>query len=462
MTDRSSTIRALAAGLRVDRNGIARRRSIPPGRTRWHWFSLLCLTLAGYAVFGKGWAYLGFPPIFLGELALLGGLVSLALSGRGHAVFDTPPVWCLLALAAWGLVRTLPFVSAHGIDALRDAAVWGYSAFALIVYGCLLAEPTRLLVVLRAYRRFGRVFLLVIPVVWLIRRFFWESVPTWPWANVAVLDAKGGDVFVHLAGILTFWVAGFENRVTPFRLFLMAFCAALVGTFDRAGLLSFSVVFVACLVHRPHDGTLWRLMMAAVCGLLILAVVDFKVQMPGREREISAAQVINNVLSIVSQSDAGDLSDTKRWRLEWWAAITEYTIHGDYFWTGKGFGVNLADDDGFQCNEDGSVRSPHNVQMTFLARTGVPGLILWALVQLTWAVAIGRAYLESRHAGDVRWSGLFLFLAAYWMACLINASFDVFLEGPMGGIWFWTIYGVGLAAMRIYRVRPGIFGPRPV
>ena len=91
----------------------------------------------------------------------------------------------------------------------------------------------------------------------------------------------------------------------------------------------------------------------------------------------------------------------------------------------------------------------------------MPGLILWALVQLTWAVAIGRAYIESRHAGDVRWAGLFVFLAAYWMACLINASFDVFLEGPMGGIWFWTIYGVGLAAMRIYRVRPELFGPRP-
>jgi len=25
-----------------------------------------------------------------------------------------------------------------------------------------------------------------------------------------------------------------------------------------------------------------------------------------------------------------------------------YTIHGRYFWTGKGFGVNLADDDGFR------------------------------------------------------------------------------------------------------------------
>jgi O-antigen ligase len=165
------------------------------------------------------------------------------------------------------------------------------------------------------------------------------------------------------------------------------------------------------------------------------------------------------VTSIVGTSDAGDLHDTKRWRLEWWGVIMDYTVFGEHFWMGKGFGINLADDDGFQCNEDGSVRSPHNAHMTFLARTGVPGLLIWGLVLLSWAAGITRAYIQSRAARDLRWSGLFLILGTYWLACLINASFDVFLEGPMGGIWFWTIYGVGLAAMRIYREWPGVLAP---
>ena len=30
------------------------------------------------------------------------------------------------------------------------------------------------------------------------------------------------------------------------------------------------------------------------------------------------------------------------------AHIIDYTVFGDYFWTGKGFGISLADDDGFQ------------------------------------------------------------------------------------------------------------------
>lgn len=28
---------------------------------------------------------------------------------------------------------------------------------------------------------------------------------------------------------------------------------------------------------------------------------------------------------------------------------------------------------------------------------------------------------------------------------MINASFDILLEGPHGGIWFWSVFGFGLA-----------------
>jgi hypothetical protein len=43
---------------------------------------------------------------------------------------------------------------------------------------------------------------------------------------------------------------------------------------------------------------------------------------------------------------------------------------------------------------------------------------------------------------------------SYWLAFMINVSFDVVLEGPHGGIWFWTVYGVGLAALWLYRYCP--------
>jgi hypothetical protein len=429
----------------------------------WSWLKLLGPTLLGYALLGKGWAYLGWPPIFIGELTLLGGLTLLVLSGDWRRIFDVPASWALAALGAWGTFRTIPFVSTHGVDALRDAAVWGYGAFALVSCGGILARPERLGLALQWYQQFARIFLPVIPLVWLARRFLADYLPCWPGTNVPLVDAKGGDVFVHLGSILAFWVAGFAGPVGSLRVTLMAACVALVGTFDRGGLLSYLAVSAACLVHRPFDRSIWRMAAAAFFGIVLLTLLNVHVQMPGREREISSEQIINNVLSIAGSSDAGDLDGTKRWRLEWWGVIADYTVFGEHFWAGKGFGVNLADDDGFQCNADGSVRSPHNVHMTFLARTGVPGLLLWALVQGAWAAGVLRGYVLSRIAGDGAWSGCFLFLGTSWMAFLINASFDVFLEGPMGGAWFWTLYGMGLAAIRVQRLDPGalISGPLP-
>ena len=130
---------------------------------------------------------------------------------------------------------------------------------------------------------------------------------------------------------------------------------------------------------------------------------------------------------------------------------------GEPSWTGKGFGINLADDDGYQGTAwEGQLRSPHNGHLTMLARGGVPGLALWLLVHGVWAAEVINRYFQAKAAGQRRWQGLFLFLFLYWGAFMANASFDVFIEGPMGGIWLWTIYGVGLAAVWAYRRCPEV------
>ncbi|HEX4591327.1 MAG TPA: O-antigen ligase family protein, partial [Gemmataceae bacterium] len=380
------------------------------------------------------------------------GVVGFLLRGRYQEVLAAPQVWLLLLLAAWGLLQTYPYLSEYKADALRDAAIWGYGAFAILVFSYLLAEPTRLAALVRTYRHFPPLFLAVIPVAWTITRIFPRvPMPRWPWADVPVLETKGGDIMVHVAGILAFWVFGLGGRVRAFWVLPMAACIVLVGTYDRAGLLSFLAVFGLCLCLRPRNHLLWRLIAIGLCGIVLLAATGIRVQMPGREREVSFEQLVANLTSTVSSSSAGDLDATKEWRLEWWGDIYDYTIRGKYFWTGKGFGINLASDDGYQVEEDEALRNPHNGHLTMLARSGVPGLALWLLVQLSWAVSVFLAYRESRRRGEQTWPELFLFLLAYWLAFMINTSFDVYLEGPMGGVWYWTVYGVGLAAVAIHR-----------
>jgi hypothetical protein len=46
---------------------------------------------------------------------------------------------------------------------------------------------------------------------------------------------------------------------------------------------------------------------------------------------------------------------------------------------------------------------------------------------------------------------LFLFVACYAMSIMLNATFDVVLEGPMQGIWFWRLFGFRNGSVVVYR-----------
>lgn len=154
-------------------------------------------------------------------------------------------------------------------------------------------------------------------------------------------------------------------------------------------------------------------------------------------------------MSIFTSSSAPGLEGTKQFRLRWWATIVDYTVFGPYFWSGKGFGVNLADDDGFQPTADHSLRAPHNSHMTVLARMGVPGLILWLLLQGAFAVGLLRSVLAHARGGAAHLAAAGGIIFAYWTAAMVDTSFDPYLEGPQGGIWFWTLFGLGLVVMRL-------------
>ena len=94
------------------------------------------------------------------------------------------------------------------------------------------------------------------------------------------------------------------------------------------------------------------------------------------------------------------------------------------------------------------------MHMTLLARAGVPGVALWALLLASWFAMLTNAALTARRRGQTDWAGLFLFVGCYVMSVIINATFDVALEGPMQGIWFWCLIGFGIGSVMIYRCQP--------
>jgi O-antigen ligase len=222
-----------------------------------------------------------------------------------------------------------------------------------------------------------------------------------------------------------------------------------VASQNRGGMLAvFCSLVVTCWFLSPRRWIPLVLPGTLLVGMLIAFGVQFQV---GGSRVISPQQVFHNALSVLGVDDRLELSATREWRLQWWTKVVDYTVHGDHFWGGKGFGINLARDDGYDTSGAFPLRSPHNGHVTILARTGVPGFALWLVLQGTLLVALARAAIWARRRGGVQRAATHAWVLAYLVAFLVNMSFDVFLEGPQGGIWFWCVVGLAIALVEVER-----------
>lgn len=432
----------------------------------------LGLCLVGYALLGRGFAYLGVPPLYVGELALGLCLLALLLAGRPQELARSWLAWLLGAYLLVGAAATLPYWPLYGLDTLRDAVLWGYGLFALAVAALLLGRSRfpgqGVLEAARRYVRFAPLFLLWTPLAVVLYEVAGSALPHLPGAGVPILDVKGGDVAVHLAGIAGLLLLGLprllrpEVRAAPQRWVRQEWlwwglwlAAAAIPLFRvRGGLLAVALSGLIIVALRPARSR-W-LKPAALVTLLLTVLLTFNVSVRlGEDRNtISAQSLLLNIQSIGGHTGEGYRDGTRRWRLLWWGDIVNYTFRGPYFWTGKGYGINLADADGYQLGYqpgEQTLRSPHNGHLTILARSGVPGALLWLALQLGFALSLLRAYLRAAAAGQELYARLNLWVLAYWAAFMVNAAFDVYLEGPPGGIWFWSLFGFGLALLEMQR-----------
>lgn len=409
----------------------------------------LCFGLAGYALAGKGFAYMGLPPLLIGEILLVLGVVVFLRSRCWFALAGNPAALILFVLLVWVLCRTVVFLPAYGVEALRDSVVVVYGAFAFAMASLLIEKPERLGFIVAAYGPFAMLYGVIAPIILNVSIMF-PNFPTWPGLGVPTIYVRLGEAAIHLTGAFVFVVLGFR-RVSPLWCAFFLVSIAFI-TPSRGAMLSFLVPATLALLL---SGRARKLVMPMIVGLLLFLAAYASgagIELEGG-RSIGPQQIVRNLESLLGQSDTANLDGTKQWRLRWWATIENYTLRGPFFWTGKGFGVNLSVDDGFVVGQELNgppLRSPHNVHYTMLARAGVPGLLLWIAAETVWFAMLGRAFLIARRRGDGQWANLLLWITCYGLSVVIDATFDVAIEGPMVGIWHWCIFGVGIGAVMIY------------
>lgn len=422
------------------------------------YLTALGLLLLAYAVTGKGLAYLGIAPLYVSEMVLALGIFSFLLITlfRGRLYIGAVTHWSalfLFLLMIWGAIRTVPYLSEYGMDALRDGSMWGYGIFAFLMAFLLTQEGLR-----RFFNQYSRLLpwiLLALLLGYYLRRSI--ELPILPNSPVAIIYLKAGDAGVHLAGIGAFLLLGLDRfygkRYAQWQLWLIwamwGGAWLIYGATSRGGMVAALVGLVIAFVLRPKLQGWVRPAMLLIVILMLLFFADASgISQVGSDnrRELSFNQISTNFTSMLGGESRSDQTATASWRFGWWEKIWGYTVDGEYRWMGKGFGINLAADDGYGSVPGQPVnRHPHNYTMSILAHAGLPGFILVLLFYISFGLRLLLATKREGYAGRTA-----VWLLAYWTAFLFNAQFDVFFENPMGGIWFWSL--VGISWVFIYRV----------
>ncbi|HEX4639165.1 MAG TPA: hypothetical protein VH170_06745, partial [Chthoniobacterales bacterium] len=144
------------------------------------------------------------------------------------------------------------------------------------------------------------------------------------------------------------------------------------------------------------------------------------------------------------RSAVGDSSAANNeFRTVWWTTVFNETMQkGPFF--GLGFGYDLTA--GFMRayfltggEDTATTRSPHSILFTVLGRMGLIGLasflvILYFIFRMALGAARSVAKREQPEMNLIQWCASIILLVA--------SMFGVVLEGPMGGILFWTFLGL--------------------
>ena len=200
----------------------------------WH-----CFILLGYAFCGRGFSYWGVSPLFIGEITLAFGLATLSLNKSFPKLLKQYQTWYLIAFMVWCCINTVPYFPAYGLFSIRDAALWYYCFFALIIGTLLVSKPRRFQFMVEQYKRFSRIFLVLMPFLWFISKSV--PLPPTPGSSVKLIALKPADTMTHFAGITAFFLGSnlINTQITFFILMFFINLGLVAASANRSGTLAF-------------------------------------------------------------------------------------------------------------------------------------------------------------------------------------------------------------------------------
>jgi hypothetical protein len=323
------------------------------------------------------------------------------------------------------------------IDLIRDSFIFQYGWFVFILF--LFKEKLEIIweTLFFIYKWFPFVALLNFILQYFVP--FFETVA--PFGGIPILLYKNGDMGVQLLISTLLLLYSFENKTLKWRVLLSLVIALdflILASYSRSGIVAF-LASMLCFIYFNKDIQLQsrvRLLIKYLPIILLVVTpiyINIKVTENFQGRAVGLEQIKNNFSSIVGGTTDATSENNVVWRLVWWAKIIDYSLSSPNFFIGKGLGMNLATDDDIITLDD-SLRSPHNFHLNIMSRFGVLLFMIWMYFLIQLLKPLFKKQLQGKR----------LLIGCILLAFLLNASFDVFLEGPMGAFPFWTWLGLYL------------------
>ena len=399
------------------------------------YMQIFLLVFALYTYFNKGIAY-----SFLAEGVLFAGLILLLADLKNYVIpFSKPVLYIFLFLLAAFIAVAFNVTKYPVAEVAKDAAVFIYPAYVLVLFLFLPFWPQFIKGIATIYA--------VYPFVAFTSLQISMHLPSWVefslFNNVSLLLVKFGDMAVHLLFCSLLLLSGYikvSKRLLLVYMVFILYLLLMIATFTRGGFLAYMLgLSLFFWVYRQRFTVASLSSYFRIFIVFFVAALFFYLNTKSEEnfqgRAVGLEQLAVNIKTVFTNDEEGALTDNKTWRLAWWYKIISDAANPVTALFGVGAGPNLSLL-GEVSSDDESLRSPHNVSLTIMARFGIPLLIVW----LAWIYITLLKPLKNQTVSEFSRLLLFVLIGAFF-----NASFDVYLEGPMGAFLFWTLAGVFLA-----------------
>jgi O-antigen ligase len=418
------------------------------GLEMWQVFALTAVS--GYFLLNYGFENLtihvgGFP--FIIGYALMYGALALAVLSSRHLIaraLKEPAVQCVAAFLVLAFLHLVVDIPQHGLWALRDATICLDGMFILVGLAWAMKPGSVALVTKWLMAVFFLNMLLGFTQPWQEHLWNW-SPESGVFLKVPVFGNYNGIGDILVAGALFCICVG--SYVIKRPSWLMQVLAA--GQFLGMAIAQVRRMYVATgvvllllllLGEGKKFAKLFVLVPTAIVAILLVTVVG-GVEINGRIGPVNLNFFKDHLRSIeTSEGTPGSAVESR------FTMVDEAMEH---FYAnpvmGFGFGQPLLSE---VDQRNGAIgRVPHNSSVTYMARLGAVGLLVW----ITFHFSLFRRFFyvfQHRHSADPHVYAFVLWFFFYYVLMMITSFVEAPFEFPSGAVPFFFLTGYALGLIR--------------